>query len=252
MRFGTRAADAPDRSAESFIKYAKKGETKVRFLQEVDDWIEYFEHYNPTPGGFAFPCTGDRKNCPGCTSTMEKMQGTSRRYLVNVLMKGYVEPFKITAKLKDRLVTRSERNGGTITDRDYTLINHGDGEYDYDQEIRSRVDLDMYKSQLHDLEKMLFDAFKQEWPDYELADYEPPSKVEATPLKQEPPPFKQPVEANEQVQSNGSVDQEITVEQLQAMRYGQIVSLLEKQGVNDYPEDASKPELIEWIEKKFS
>ena len=36
------------------------------------------------------------------------------------------------------------------------------------------------------------------------------------------------------------------------MRYGEIVSLLEKQEITDYPEDASKVELISWIERKFS
>ena len=64
------ANDLPDPNAEpettgtsDYLRYFKNAETTFRVLQEPDEWVDYWEHFNPN--GYPFPCTRDRKigNC---------------------------------------------------------------------------------------------------------------------------------------------------------------------------------------------
>lgn len=234
MRFGKRSAEATETKSGGgdWIKHLKSGDTRVRFLQEEEDWVEYWEHYNPD--GFPFPCT-NTKDCPGCNAENERAKRATKRYAVNVLRDGYVEVFKLPVTLRDRLKTRSQRNG-TLLDRDYTLVRSGEGlntEYDYDQHERDKQDLSAH--QIKDIEELLQSAFTEAHPEYDLG--EKKDKPKAT---QGPPPFDQ------------SPDVEITLEELKKMRYGQIIELLEKEKITGWSDDMTKPELIDWIVEKFS
>lgn len=134
MKFGQRKADAPEEPSGDgmYLRAFKDGDTKVRFLQETDDWIVFREHYNKDRR--AFPCTGDQ-SCPGCSSNDEDVQRSSRKYAthVQVLKGNYVAPFRIPISLARRMFARAERNDGVITDRDYVIMRSGKGlETDYD------------------------------------------------------------------------------------------------------------------------
>src|SRR6476646_5092438 len=158
MRFGQRAEDVEE--SKPFIRNLKKGETKVRFLQEIGDWIQFREHYSMA--GRSFPCTRE-SDCPGCNSPVEQVSRWSRKYAANVLMtsNGQVAVIKIPVTLYNRMQTRYERNGNTVTNRDYTLLKSGEGlstEYDVEQEEKYAIDLKQYE--LFDIEQMLAEQFE--------------------------------------------------------------------------------------------
>jgi hypothetical protein len=135
MKFGQRKADAPDEPSGDgmYLRAFKDGDTKVRFLQETDDWIVFREHYNKDRR--AFPCTEDKNTCPGCISEDEDVQRSTRKYatLLQVHKGNYVAPFRVPMSLARRMFSRAERNDGVITDRDYVIMRSGKGlETDYD------------------------------------------------------------------------------------------------------------------------
>ena len=75
MKFGQQYNQEEESTGSSdFLRYFKKDrpETTFRVLQEPEEWIDYWEHFNP--GGYPFPCTRDKQNCPGCKSANEKMK----------------------------------------------------------------------------------------------------------------------------------------------------------------------------------
>src|SRR4249919_133666 len=93
MRFGKSAKEAKKEPAKGgsgdFMRYIKDGDQTFRILQEQEDWVYYWEHYNPM--GYSFPCNDtdpDNPNpegCPGCSSDVEKMKVPSRKIAFNVL-----------------------------------------------------------------------------------------------------------------------------------------------------------------------
>lgn len=145
----------------TWIRGLREGEDlTVRFLTEPDEWYAYREHFSPEVN--FFPCIGDE--CPGCDADSEQVQRASRRFLANALDTGSGEviPLKLPLDLANRLVARYERNGNTITDRDYTLHRMGkrlDTTYDVTPEDPSRVDASRY--QLIELEDALLHQFKE-------------------------------------------------------------------------------------------
>jgi len=162
MRFGTPKKDVVDNSDEVYLRTFKKGDTQVRFLTEIDEWIQFREHYSAD--GKSFPCTKDRTTCPGCTSEDESVARAANRYAANAILtrNGQVYAFKMGKSLVDRLSMRSDRNGGTITNRDYIIIRSGTGldtEYDVEQEEKTPVKLSAYKDQLVDIEAVLESNF---------------------------------------------------------------------------------------------
>jgi hypothetical protein len=168
-----------DRSSgnRTWIKGIKEDIT-VRFLTEPDEWYAYREHYDPSV--HFFPCIGKESDCPGCEHESEKVQRTSRRYLANVLdvEEGRVVPLKLPLDLANRLVARYERNGDTLTNRDYTLHRMGKGldtTYDVTPEDKSKVDISQYD--LADLEKALIEQFEDAF------DLESEEKEEPAPRK---------------------------------------------------------------------
>ncbi len=121
----------------------------------------YREHYDPDAK--FFPCIGKDNECPGCESPSEKVQRSSRRYLTNALdvETGQVLPLKLPLDLANRLVARYERNGDTITNRDYTLHRMGTGlDTTYDVTPEDKAPLDITRYELHDLEQTLVEQFE--------------------------------------------------------------------------------------------
>lgn len=154
------AKDEAAASRQWIVRVPSGKEIRVRFLTGPEKWFKYFEHYSDETK--YFPCIGD--GCPGCGSSSEKVQRKSKRYLANVLdvKEGRVVPLKIPMKLANRLITRYERYGNTMTDRDYILMSSGTGfdtEYDLDPMDKSDVDLSRY--QLIDLREVLVDAYSE-------------------------------------------------------------------------------------------
>lgn len=173
MKFGKKAGtinSGPSTGGGTdWPKSLKPGETRVRFVEEIAEWQEYWEHFDDTVK--FFPCTGDKSTCPGCTSSNEKTARASKKYLAPVLdpNTGRVYGLKMGQDLANRLSLRNDRNNGTITNRDYTLIRSGSGldtEYDVEQEEKVAIDLSAYEGVI-DLEEMLAAQFAGAWPDFD-------------------------------------------------------------------------------------
>ena len=165
LHFGTKAKDIKESTGDYLRSLPGNKDTKLRFHEEVDDWFGYFEHYLEKQ---AFPCTGDRNTCPGCTHPSDSVQKASRRYAANALWvdRNTVYPTKLPSTVKKRCETRSARNKGTITDRDYAIIKTGSGmdtEYDVEQEDRYQVDWSEYADQIVDVREILAQMFDEVW-----------------------------------------------------------------------------------------
>jgi len=172
MQFGTPAKDVVE-SSGNYLRSFGAGDTKVRFYEDIPEWIAYWEHFL---GKKSFPCTGDRNSCPGCVHEDEKVRKASRRYAANVLLvdRGVVLPFKLPSTVKKRCEARAARNDGSITTRDYTVIKTGqnlDTEYDVEQEEKYEVDWDKYEESLSDLQDILRESFEEVWGEGSAEEY---------------------------------------------------------------------------------
>jgi hypothetical protein len=146
------------------MRYPKDGTFKFRVLQEPKDWVYFWEHYPPV--GFPFPCTNDRKTCPGCISDNEKMKKPSRKVAFNALEGEYVNVWKIPPLLADKLKLRFDRFG-TVTDRDYSFTRYktsGD-KTEYDVEGEAPREIDLSKFELKEIEPMLVESYNEVWGD---------------------------------------------------------------------------------------
>lgn len=171
MKFGKSWDEVQAEPATSggYMKYFKDGDTTFRILQEPQEWIGYWEHFNP--GGFGFPCTGDRKACPGCTSSNEKMKKAGRKIAIQVLEGEYVNVYKFPKTLADKISNRANRIG-TITDRDYTISRFKSGdkvEYDVEGGDKVPVDIKALREQFKDVEAMLQESYDEAWGDSDKA-----------------------------------------------------------------------------------
>lgn len=268
MKFGQKYKDNPAAASGGgsgkWIKAFKEGETRMRFLQEMEDWVVYYEHYNPM--GTAFPCTGDRSTCPGCTSSNERMKQASRKTAAVALVGQYVDVYKLPVKLVNRLSIRAERNGGTVTDRDYLVTRIGkDKDTEYDLESGNAAPVDISAYELPDIEKMLETSFRENWPDFEadqiLEQVEEIKKVpekstetkvaeslvrhaDGNTYSQNPP--------SEPAAQSEAGEQEITIEQLKTMTPEQLKKLCSDSGA-EVPDDlTTQAEIIGWMEKQFA
>lgn len=160
--------EVSDGSGGNWLKYFKEDVTTFRIVQEPNEWVGYWEHFNPS--GYPFPCTGDRSSCPGCTSSNEKMKKASRKIAIQVLEGDFVNVYKVAKTVADKLANRAERLG-TVTDRDYTIFkiksknSDGSTKTDYDVEGGDKIPVDLTKIELKDVESMLQDAYDQSWGD---------------------------------------------------------------------------------------
>jgi hypothetical protein len=158
-------------SREAFKKSTKKGAGSealgkmayipeepiiVRFLQEPEDWIGYYEHYMGSTADIRYlPCTeGD---------CCEEADGNpSYRYLANALIVddrkgGEVKALKIPKGLGESLGKMAAKFG-TLLDRDYELSREGEGlgtSYMAVPEAPSRLNLARYKGKMYDLLDLL-------------------------------------------------------------------------------------------------
>lgn len=224
MRFGTRKADAPARSESSgtWIKYFKKGEKTVRFLEQMDDWTKYYEHFNQNKMR-AYPCTGDRDMCPGCTSDNVKEQNASCRFLVNLLDidTGYVDLWKVPVSIIEDLERYEDKDDGDITKRHYTVIqfqSEGKTKYSVDKEERDSTPVSEYKDKFKDHEKALSDAYTEAWgqdpADEESPVQEPtkrPKSTERVTAKEE-----EPEEGDPPFEDEGEEIDEASIQKLDA------------------------------------
>lgn len=265
MKFGTKRRDAGDIGSgnRNYLRNFKTGETKVRFLEEPDEWYLYQEHF--TTEGKSFPCTGDSTLCPGCTSEIERVQHRSRKYGTYVYVIAYnaTIPYKVGVSLANRLTSRAERNGGTITNRDYVVIRTGEGlktEYDVDQDEKYTLDIEglLRKAENGSIEDILQESFAEIWGDpskYEGRD-EYKSHVATkddvpdalkTPAERSAPPF-EPSGMDEF--KKDEPEAEVTEIELRAMTRSQLVQLWETAGFDGFDEDWGRAELLDEIIKR--
>lgn len=139
----------------SFIKFIPKNSSlTVRFLQEPEEWVNYYEHFDANAQK-SFPC--NELQCPGCEDELRR----TSRYLVNVLDvdQDRVIPLQIPKDLATRLVTRYEKYG-TMLDRDYELSRAGAGlDTFYDQTPEPPMPRKLNKYNPLDLFSVLQDAY---------------------------------------------------------------------------------------------
>jgi hypothetical protein len=180
-------------SGAQWLRTVRDGkDLRVRFLQDPEDWDKYKEHYGQSAG--FFPCTQDAR-CPGCTSDDERMKKASRRYISQVLIVqeegaqdvGKVAALKMPLDLANRVVNKCDRNGGTLLNRDYTLIRTGNGlDTEYDVEVEDKSTIDLNKFEHVDVEGILTSMFESAWG----APSQPkPAKTEAKAEEDDKPPF---------------------------------------------------------------
>lgn len=239
MQFGQKKKDAPEPAGGSYLRTFKKGETKVRFIEEPDEWNVYFEHF--TPDRKSFPCTED-ETCPGCSSENETVAKRSRKYATQVLLvkNNIVLPFKIPVTLSDRLSVRAERNSGTLLNRDYVVLKSGDGfdtEYDVDQEDKYPVNLEELRKKVTiEIQECHKAAYNEVW-----GHASSQSETKAEKVEQPEVPPTEPGEENV----------ELSMEQIRAMDKTKLQELCNKGGVV-YDDMDTKGELIEKLTTAFA
>lgn len=272
MKFGQDYEDAPKATGGEggarWMKTLKEGETRMRFLDEVKKWKVYWEHYNPTPGGFPFPCTGDKTTCPGCNSGIEKMEKASRKVAMNVKVGDYVDVYKFNSKLANRMEIRSERNGGTVLDRDFLITRVGkdkDSEYDVDTFEKSTPDLSGVVK--YDIEQMLADAFTEAWPDFDLG--KPTTQAKPTGFHEGEPgtepdfakdgntddsrptdrPVDRPAGSDAPAEQEAKAqEKEVTEEELRAMSYDDLVELCKNENIDAPFNSLETPnDIVDWM-----
>lgn len=249
MRFGTKKADVEETDSDGlYLRNFKDGDTKVRFLQETDDWIEFREHY--TSDKKSYPCTRDKDTCPGCTSDSDDEARSSRKYATNVLVvKGnYVAPYRVPISLAKKMFARAERNEGTITNRDYIVMRSGKGldtEYDVEGDDKYEVNLKTLLKDGQDIEEILEKAFEENAP----VDGKPKSSTLARERKQDDAP---PSEAEAKSESAGDSENIVLDEDtLFDMNVADLRKLAVKAGV-DVPDDAKKSSIIRLLLEEAS
>lgn len=180
MQFGTKRKNETTSTGKGWIKYPKDGDNVLRFLEEMDDWTKYYEHFDEEKR-VSYPCPGRdfRDQCPGCikkdradkiaqeNGTETTVWGASKKYLVNVLDdSGYVNVWKIPASALDDLILFSDRFG-TITDREYTITKYKNREgrikYSVDRGDPDKVDLSQYHAKMTSHEQALETSWIEAW-----------------------------------------------------------------------------------------
>lgn len=245
MRFGTPASEINESSGE-YLRALKSGDTKVRFLAEIPTWIGYYEHYI---GKQAFPCTGDRMTCPGCTHEDESVQKATRRYGTNVLLvdTGSVLPMKLPTTIKKKCESRAARNDGSITSRDYTLIKEGQSlntEYDVEQEEKYKLDMSKYDADLPDIQAILLAMFEDVWGEGSAEEFASKAPKQA----EEPRPRRKRETVDDQIDRwkaegalaekdgenahAGGDDVVVTIDQLNDMKLSELLKLAEDEGID--------------------
>ena len=132
----------------------------VRFMEEPDEWINAFLHFDADVKA-SFPCADE--DCPGCAAGLRK----SKVYLANAvdLDAGKSVPLQMPVTVAKALVKYYDKYG-TVVDRDYELSKEGTGidtEYSVIPEGVSKVDIRRYDT------FDLWDMVVTLWNDYQTA-----------------------------------------------------------------------------------
>lgn len=140
---------------------------KVRFLQNPDEWMIFYEHYVPDSKMFVPALDPD----PLSAHADERVRRTSLRHMANVLNieTMQVQLLKMNQDLTNRLMMRFNRYE-TITDRNYEIVRSGTGlqtVYDIEPDDIEAMDLARFSSKLHDMTLFLL----QEADRYHGTDY---------------------------------------------------------------------------------
>lgn len=132
-------------STGSYLERIKEEGFLARFLQEPEEWIEYFEYYDEADKAFYPEVEG--VTLPIDSKSGEKVK-PSKRYLANAIdvNENKVVPLVLPKSVAAILLKRYEKYG-TLLDRDYELSREGTGydtEYDAVGEPPSRMSLSKY------------------------------------------------------------------------------------------------------------
>lgn len=147
------------KSGTGLLRYIpKSGSLTVRFLEEPENWVNFYEHYDQQMKK-SYPCIGTENNCPGCATEERR----SSRYLANALdvNTGKVIALQLPKDLTNSLVRKYERFD-TLMDRDYILSRDGEGldtEYDADAEAPMKRKLTAHV--LFDLQDLLAKTYNE-------------------------------------------------------------------------------------------
>ena len=245
MEFGTRRGDTPEIESDGrYLRNFKKGEVKVRFLEETQDWMTFREHYLE---GKSFPCTQDKDTCPGCSHPDEDVQRASRKYATNLYLVDVERtlPFRIPVSLAKSMDTRSDKNGGTILNRDYVVMRTGKGldtEYDVDSDERYALDTKSLLKDGLDINELLEESYNEVWGEKPVEEKpKTSSRLGRTKAKVD-----EPVEEELPFEAKSSPDDEdlvIDEDALYDMALADLIDLGTKVGIEN-AEDMSKPSLI--------
>jgi hypothetical protein len=140
---------------------------KVRFLQNPDEWMIFYEHYVPDSKMFVPALDPD----PLSSHPDERVRRTSLRHMANVLNieTMQVQLLKMNQDLTNRLMMRFNRYEN-LTDRNYEIVRSGTGlqtVYDIEPDDPEPMDLARFSSKLHDMTLFLL----QEADRYHGTDY---------------------------------------------------------------------------------
>jgi hypothetical protein len=256
MKFGKSAEEAetePSRGSggSEYMKYLKDGDNEFRVLDEPEQWVYYWEHYNPE--GFSFPCTNDQDTCPGCTSDSEKMAKVSRRVAFNAYDGQYTNVWKVPKTVADKLKNRFARLG-TITDRTYivTRLKTGSGataRYDFDMEGKSPEPLDeaIWKEFWRDPEELLANAFQEAWGSVD----QPQAQERKAPEGGSELSLKERLaaeRAKQEAEAKAEPEKVVSEAELRQMSGPTLVELCEKEGYGTPPQSLiSSDEIVDWM-----
>jgi len=228
VAFGKKKSEVTDDYDGEILKYLRNfrdGDNVVRFIDEVDEWIAYKEHFNANKQGY--PCSQDSQ-CPGCNADTEDERKASRKYATNVYLPSVklVLPYRVPITLAKKMFTRSERNG-TITNRDWVVIRSGKGfdtEYDVEQDEKYALDLNVLRGEALDIEEVFEAMYNDVWGKPEEPKSEKVPDVE-----------------------------EISEEEIYDMSLGQLKTLAKKEGIDLPPFDMDNQKaLAKYIVEELS
>jgi hypothetical protein len=277
-------ASSSSDGSPKWLRNVKDGkDLRVRFLQDPDDWMKFKEHYSPNTK--YFPCTQD-SSCPGCTSDEERLQYPSQRYIAQVFIVhepgdakdiGKVVPLKMSRDLANRMITRCDRNGGTLLNRDYTIIRKGnDKDTTWDAEAEDKTPFDVSKVEFVDPNPILERIYNDVWGSSSPAPREEAPVPVKTPgireliknstvgkdAEDDKPPF-DPAPAQGAVVESGPVQLtvvepkveepvEITEAYLRSLDMDQLATLLDSQGIK-VPEsvELNSTAIVDWVIAEF-
>lgn len=241
--------DARNEGGAQFMRYLKDGDTTFRILQEPQDWMTFWEHFD-NDKKVSYPCPGT-EDCPGCNSEDPNVKKKTKRRCFNVLENrdgvDYVNVYKIPVSLADKMMLRFARND-TITDRDYTISRFKQGrkvEYDIEGGPKSPVKIDPTK--FEDPEVLLKAAWDDVWgegADERRAQREQEAKNSAPveegtnavtgQAQQEPPPFEEKRD-------------EVAESELRSMSLVKLIGFCAKQGVEVPDGMDTVDEIVDWL-----